>query len=201
MILRSVVSRHLNLAPIRHHGGEHRVDAGKGLPELARGDIQQFVGQHYQPQNAVVSVAGKVVWEEVKSAVENCFGDWQGQAEEKLQLQEPPGGYHHIPHDSSQMQIAVAYSSVPYNHADYFRARGAVGVLSDGMSSRLFTEMRENRGLCYTVYAAYHSLRDEGRVMAYARDQYRKGTGITECDAFRNHGDWQMASIKTSCSD
>jgi predicted Zn-dependent peptidase len=46
--------------------------------------------------------------------------------------------------------------------------RGAVGVLSDGMSSRLFTEVREKRGLVYTVYASCHSLLDRGSVFAYA---------------------------------
>jgi predicted Zn-dependent peptidase len=64
--------------------------------------------------------------------------------------------------------VAVAYPSVPYPHPDYFQARGAVGVLSDGMSSRLFTEVRENRGLCYTVQASCHSLRDRGSVICYA---------------------------------
>jgi predicted Zn-dependent peptidase len=57
---------------------------------------------------------------------------------------------------------------VPYSHDDYFQARGAVGVLSDGMSSRLFTEIRENRGLAYSVYAGCHSLRDRGSVLCYA---------------------------------
>ena len=41
-------------------------------------------------------------------------------------------------------------------------------MLSDGMSSRLFTEVREKRGLCYTVYASCHSLRDRGSVLTYA---------------------------------
>jgi predicted Zn-dependent peptidase len=62
----------------------------------------------------------------------------------------------------------VAYPSVPYSHPDYFQARGAVGILSDGMSSRLFTEVREKRGLCYSVYASCHSLRDQGSVLCYA---------------------------------
>jgi predicted Zn-dependent peptidase len=62
----------------------------------------------------------------------------------------------------------LAYTSIPYPHPDYFQARGAVGVLSDGMSSRLFTEVREKRGLCYTVYASCHSLKDRGSVVCYA---------------------------------
>jgi len=43
-----------------------------------------------------------------------------------------------------------------------------VGVLSDGLSSRLFTEVREKRGLCYTVSASYHSLRDRAQVICYS---------------------------------
>ena len=57
---------------------------------------------------------------------------------------------------------------MPYSHPDYFQIRGAVGVLSDGMSSRLFTEVREKRGLVYTVHAMCHSLRDRGAIIAYA---------------------------------
>jgi predicted Zn-dependent peptidase len=74
----------------------------------------------------------------------------------------------HLPQDSSQTHIGIGYASVPYAHPDYYEARAAVGVLSDGMSSRLFTEVRENRGLCYAVQASCHSLRDRGSVLCYA---------------------------------
>ena len=47
-------------------------------------------------------------------------------------------------------------------------ARGAIGVLSSGMSSRLFTEVREKRGLCYSVYASHETLLDQGSVFCYA---------------------------------
>ena len=57
---------------------------------------------------------------------------------------------------------------MPYRHADYFRAWGAVGALGGGMSSRLFTEVRERRGLCYSVSAGYHTLRDRAAVFCYA---------------------------------
>ena len=73
-----------------------------------------------------------------------------------------------MPHEGNQTQIGIAYDSVPYRHPDYFQAWGAVGVLSGGMSSRLFTEVREKRGLCYSVYASYHTLRDRASVLCYA---------------------------------
>jgi len=74
----------------------------------------------------------------------------------------------HNKQDTNQTHIGIAYKSVPYSDPDYFQAWGAVGVLSGGMSSRLFTEVREKRGLCYSVFATYHTLRDAGTVLCYA---------------------------------
>ncbi len=54
----------------------------------------------------------------------------------------------------------------PIGDPDYFQAFGAVGVLSGGMSARLFTEVRERRGLCYSVYATLNTLlAPRGRVL------------------------------------
>ena len=81
-----------------------------------------------------------------------------------------PGGSkrHHITHDSTQTHIGIAYDSIPYRDPEYYAAWAAVSVLSGGMSSRLFTEVRERRGLCYSVHASLASLRDEARVFCYA---------------------------------
>jgi predicted Zn-dependent peptidase len=57
---------------------------------------------------------------------------------------------------------------VPIGHADYYAAMGAVNVLSGGMSSRLFTHVREERGLCYSVWATYQTFKDRASVIAYA---------------------------------
>ncbi|MCA9151274.1 MAG: insulinase family protein, partial [Planctomycetales bacterium] len=116
----------------------------------------------------ILSVAGKLDWPRLLEQVTELFDDWSAVPREPLTTTSPLGGYEYIEFDSSQTQIAVAYPSVPYAHPDYFQARGAVGILSDGMSSRLFTEVREKRGLCYTVYASCHSLRDQGSVLCYA---------------------------------
>ena len=55
-----------------------------------------------------------------------------------------------------------------YRDPDYYVASAAVGVLGDGMSSRLFPEVREKRGLCYSVYASHGTLLDRGSVFGYA---------------------------------
>jgi len=131
-------------------------------------DIQRFVQRQYQPQGTILGVAGRIDWPRLKDQVGELLGDWQPVAPQPLVEQAPPGGYRHVEHESNQTQIALAYSSVPYRDPEYFPAWGAVGVLSGGMSSRLFTEVRERRGLCYSVYATYHTLRDRGAVLCYA---------------------------------
>jgi predicted Zn-dependent peptidase len=100
--------------------------------------------------------------------VGSLFGDWQ--ACDESTIADSPSGRRqvHLPYQSNQTQIGIAYDSVPYRHVDYFQAWGAVGVLSGGMSARLFTEVRERRGLCYSVYASHHTLRDRGAVFCYA---------------------------------
>ena len=70
--------------------------------------------------------------------------------------------------ESNQSHVGIAYPTIPYKHPDYFQAWAAVGVLSSGSSSRLFTEVRERRGLCYTVYASLHTQRDRASVLCYA---------------------------------
>ncbi len=138
------------------------------VEQISLADIQQQVAATFQPTGTILSVAGKLDWPRLRDEVAERFADWSSQPLPELAVTPAPGGYEFIPFDSSQTQVGVAYASVPYAHPDYFQARGAVGILSDGMSSRLFTEIREKRGLCYTVYASCHSLRDRGSVLCYA---------------------------------
>ena len=89
--------------------------------------------------------------------------------------------------------LALAYRSVPYRSDDYFLAWGAVGVLSGGMSARLFTEVRERRGLCYSVYATHHTLRDcRGRLLL-CRNERRASPGNARRDPSANCAGWPTA--------
>lgn len=138
------------------------------VEQITQDELTQYVQATYQPRGTILSVAGKLDWPQLRDRVGALFADWPSTNAPALQTSPATGGYEFIPFESSQTQIGVAFSSVPYAHPDYFQARGAVGILSDGMSSRLFTEVREKRGLCYTVYASCHSLKDRGSVLCYA---------------------------------
>ena len=155
----------------RHYGdpwGRAAQGDVESVSALGMEDIKRHIALHYRPQEAVLSVAGQFDWPTLKEQVESMYGDWHGADASEVVTSPAAGGYLHLPSDSSQTHIGVAFASVPYSDPGYMQARGAVGVLSDGMSSRLFTEIRENRGLVYTVSASCHTLRDRGSVLCYA---------------------------------
>lgn len=141
------------------------------LPSIAKttlGDIQTHFANYYRPNGTILGVAGRFEWESLIDTVGQLLGDWPPRPRPAIVEQPATNKYVHIPYESSQTQIGIAYTSVPYRHPDYYQAWAGVGVLSGGMSARLFTEVRERRGLCYSVYAAYHTLRELAGVFCYA---------------------------------
>lgn len=139
----------------------------ESVESITLDDIVQFHQKFYQPSGAIIAVAGKHDFEALKDHVGELFGDWDANEIAEPESVPPLHGSHHIPFESNQTHIAIAYPGVAYSDDDYFKLRAAVGVLSDGMSSRLFTEVREKRGLCYTVSASCNSILNSGAVFSY----------------------------------
>ncbi len=138
------------------------------LEAVSIDDIRPHFARYYRPNGTILGIAGQIDWERMKDLVGQLLGDWQPIGNGALAETPGPCRYHHLPYESHQTQIGIAYPSVPYRHQDYFQAWGSVGVLSGGMSARLFTEVRERRGLCYSVYATHHTLWHRGAVFCYA---------------------------------
>lgn len=156
---------------LNHYGDPYGRDSQgtmQSIAEINIDDVREFYQSFYRPNGMVLAVAGKINWDSLKDQVGTLFDDWRAVEHSMPKSTAIDCPYQHIDFDSQQTHIALAYKSLPYSHQDYFQARGAVGVLSDGMSSRLFTEVREKRGLCYTVYASGHSLKNRGSVLCYA---------------------------------
>jgi len=132
--------------------------------DMARCDF----AQRYHAAEAILAVAGNIEWERLKDEVERHFGDWQRGEDQPIELQSPPGRFFHQPQQSEQTHIGIAWTTVPETHPDYYVMRLAIEMLSGGMSGRLFTEIREKRGLVYHVSAGYSSLKNYGGVFGYA---------------------------------
>ncbi len=131
-------------------------------------DVRRHFHRYYCPNGTILGVAGRIEWERLKDLVGRLLGDWAPAGDDGIAESNCSVRYEHLVHDSQQTQIGIAYPSIPYRHRDYFQAWGAVGVLSGGMSARLFSEVRERRGLCYSVYATHHTLWHRGAVFCYA---------------------------------
>jgi predicted Zn-dependent peptidase len=122
----------------------------------------------FRPNGSILSVAGNIEWEPLKAQAERLFAGWKRGADPDLTPAPHTPRSEHLPKDTQQTQIALAYPSVPIGHPDYYAARAGAGVLHGGMSSRLFTEVREKRGLCYSVSAFHETFKDRGTMLAYA---------------------------------
>ncbi len=147
------------------------------IEQVTLDDVKRVIDAYYRPFGAILSVAGNFEWDQLRSTVAKLFGDWSGGEPLILPECHLRSGVSHIPHESAQTHIALAYDCVPYSHPEYYHGRGLVGVLSDGMSSRLFSEVREKRGLVYTISASCHSTTNKGSVLCYAvphRNELRK---------------------------
>jgi len=145
-----------------------RHGTAEGIKAVSIDDVRKHIASHFHPNGAIISVAGNIEWEPLKDQVGRLFGDWKRGREETIAFGVAPGGTAHLTKDTAQTQIGIAYPSIPIGHPDYYAAMGAVNVLSGGMSSRLFTHVREERGLCYAVFASYATFKDRGSVLAYA---------------------------------
>jgi len=145
-----------------NHGDE------AGISGTSSSDVKDYWSKNYQPQGAILGVAGNFCWDSLVEHIESLFGDWQAVETSPIVESSIDLGPVQVSQESNQCHIGIAFPSVPYRDPDYMRAWAMVGVLSGGMSSRLFTEVREKRGLCYTVSASLQTQRDRARVLCYA---------------------------------
>jgi len=137
--------------------------------EAATADgVREHVQRAFLPADAILAVAGNIDWAAFRDLAVERFGGWEGPASPSIQPETPAGGVTHIQKDSAQVHVALAHASLPASDGRYYAARVAETVLSGGMSCRLFTEVREKRGLVYHVSTRYHSLKDHAGFFTYA---------------------------------
>ena len=131
-------------------------------------DVRRFVATHAQPQGTIIAIAGRIDWDDFVARIERLFGDWQPGDQASVTLGRRGPRVQHVPHDSQQTHIAVAWSLPPYRSDESYEATAALGILGGGSSSRLFTEVREKRGLCYSVSSGYQTHRDFAMALCYS---------------------------------
>jgi predicted Zn-dependent peptidase len=167
------MSRIFDLARASFYRGSALARLSLGTPEsvqsLQRGDLRSFWQARYQPNNVLFAIAGKFDWDTVVERMQSLFGAWSGQAASSPEQHPTPTSNVVLEHqEGKQEHIGLMFPFPDYTDPDYYAAMMIAEVLGGGMASRLFVEVREKRGLVYSVSAGLTGNKGIGAMRIYA---------------------------------
>jgi predicted Zn-dependent peptidase len=139
----------------------------EGLEACTHADAMDFLRTGFVPRGSLIALAGDVDPLLAQDTLNKALEGWTGSASEPLPTGQPQRGRAHIDDDGAQVQVIVVRDAPRDGTPEAACERLATAVLSGGMSGRLFTEVREKRGLCYAVHASYTPERETGWLTAY----------------------------------
>jgi predicted Zn-dependent peptidase len=149
-----------------------------GTEELIRGmpraTLMGYMERHYAAANTVVAAAGNLQHEAIVDLVQQHFADLPVQDVPRYDPGSYTGGEFREDRDLDQVHVVLGFPSVGYGDPDYYPVLLLSTLLGGGMSSRLFQEVREKRGLVYSIYSFSAPYLDGGLFGIYA------GTGESE---------------------
>src|SRR5919199_3241623 len=138
---------------------------------LLRADLELFHQTYFRPDHMVISIAGRVTPEDAVKHVEQVFGDW---LPTQTPLTPPPlpslisqPCQVMTPQDTQQSIVMLGYLASPVQDPDYATLKLLNTYLGNGLSSRLFVELREKRGLAYDVSAFYPTRQSASTFVVY----------------------------------
>lgn len=127
-----------------------------------------FVKTHYKPENIVVSASGKVNHDLLVDMVSSMMGDLKAEPSPKCDKASYTGGDKREERDIQQVHLVLGFRSPARSEKDHWAASMLAQILGGGMSSRLFQEIREKRGLVYSIHAHNSPYDDIGDFSVYA---------------------------------
>jgi len=138
---------------------------------LSREMLLGYMSRQYVPNNTVVSVAGDIGHEEALSRIVEVLGEWAvatPYSPYPTEDQQQEAHMHIERRDSEQAHICLAVRGLPVTHPDRFNLDLLNVILGEGMSSRLYQEIRERRGLAYDIHSYVDHFLDSGALTIYA---------------------------------
>jgi len=138
------------------------------VSSFSREDLSAFVTEHYGPGQMILSAAGAVDHDALVKLAEGLFGQLPARPALVADPARFTGGEARREKQLEQAHFALAFESPGYRDDDIYTAQIYSSALGGGMSSRLFQEVRESRGLCYTIFAQAGAYADTGTTTIYA---------------------------------
>lgn len=138
------------------------------IENMQRDTMMDYVKRFYTPGRLVVSASGNVDHDEFVKRVEKSMNNLPPDTAPIAQTADYKGGEHREDKALEQAHIVMGFRGVHRSDPDYYTAVALSTALGGGMSSRLFQEIREKRGLVYSVYAFHSAFQDDGQFVIYA---------------------------------
>jgi len=163
-----------------------------------RADFDRFVAQHYGPGQLILSAAGAVDHDQIVRLAEAAFGHLPPSTSTEPQPGRFAGGERREIKKLEQAHFTLALEAPGYRSDDIYTAQIYATALGGGMSSRLFQEIREKRGLCYTIYSQVGSYDDTGMLTIYAgtsAEDLKELVGLTIDELRRSTSDMTEAEL------
>jgi predicted Zn-dependent peptidase len=135
---------------------------------FTKDDLATFVSEHYGPDQMILAAAGAVDHDAIVAQAEALFGDMPARPALIADAATFRGGESRKVKNLEQAHLALAFDSPGYRDPNFYAAQVYSVALGGGMSSRLFQEIREKRGLCYTIFAQTGAYSDTGMTTIYA---------------------------------
>ncbi|MDH5588305.1 MAG: insulinase family protein [Nitrospirota bacterium] len=159
-----------------HPIGRPILGTPRSMQQMNRRMLLQYKGKHYRPENTIVAVAGNFSFPQLLDYVNKYFGRWHSEGAATVSAKnqsyhwpEQPSTRHSLHQKPlEQVHLCVGLKGLPVGHPDRYVAHVLNTILGGGVSSRLFQEVREKRGLAYTIYSHLSSFLDGGTLTVYA---------------------------------
>jgi predicted Zn-dependent peptidase len=132
------------------------------IKNISRDEVRDFMMNHYNPKKMIISAAGKIDHDQfVESIIKSCTNLPSGLSTERQKADYKSGEYREDK-KLEQIHLLLGFEGIDYHHDDYYSLLVYSSLLGGGMSSRLFQEIREKRGLVYGISSFSSSYTDTG---------------------------------------
>jgi predicted Zn-dependent peptidase len=177
----------------RHPLGRPILGREKTIRALRRQDLLNYMGAHYDPRQTVVSIAGNFDQARLDPMVARYFGKGRGAKESHAAGRRPPdiyGGVLSKKKRLEQVHLCLGLKGIAAGHKDRYALYALNSILGGSVSSRLFQEIREKRGLAYSIYSFLSGYSDGGTITVYAATRSKEVRRVVDliCREIRRIG-------------
>ncbi|SHE58197.1 Predicted Zn-dependent peptidase [Desulfofundulus australicus DSM 11792] len=179
-----------------HELGRPIIGNAEVISRISREEILDYYRHHYRPQNMVVAVAGNIVHDRVIEKLRPIFEPLNGEPVTRRLIRPVPRRMVTCrAKDTEQVHLCVGAPGLPLDHEKVYVFQVINTILGGGISSRLFQEIREQRGLVYSIYSYHSSYHDAGLFCIYAGLSKENLPGVMEL-IFKEIRDIQQNGVK-----